>query len=193
MTLRQRLLQRLYPVIMLLTKKRSKKLANPKGITPTTPFYTFKAPLLNNSLIDFQVLRGKKVLIVNTASDCGFTAQYAELQDLHDEQAHRLHIIAFPSNDFGKQEKGTDAAIIQFCKDNFGVSFPISLKSIVKKAPQQNPVFKWLSHKELNGWNDQGPSWNFCKYVINEKGVLTHFFDSSVSPLSKEMKSALEH
>ena len=189
MTFRQRLLAKLYPLIMNLSK--GKKLSSPAPASPTIPFYSLKAPLLNNSIIDFEALKGKKVLVVNTASDCGYTAQYAELQQLYEQQAHRLYIIAFPSNDFGKQEKAADTQIIQFCKDNFGVSFPITLKSTVKKGSAQNPVFQWLSTKELNGWNDQQPNWNFCKYLINEKGILTHFFNSSVSPLSKEMESAI--
>ncbi|HYH15805.1 MAG TPA: glutathione peroxidase [Flavisolibacter sp.] len=192
MTLRQRILLRLYPLIMQLSKKRAKKLAGPGSTTPLVSFYDLKAPVLHSGLIDFNMLKGKKVLIVNTASDCGFTAQYAELQALYEEQSHRLHILGFPSNDFGNQEKGYDVQIIQFCKDNFGVSFPITLKSHVKKGPDQNSVFQWLSRKELNGWNDQAPSWNFCKYLINEKGELTHFFDSSVSPVSKEFKKAIE-
>jgi glutathione peroxidase len=191
MTFKQRLLSKLYPLIMKLSKGKAKKLSNPVATAPAIPFYTLKAPLLNKSIIDFETLKGKKVLVVNTASDCGFTAQYAELQQLHEQEAHRLHIIAFPSNDFGKQEQGSDTQIIQFCKDNFGVSFPVTLKSTVKKGPQQNAVFQWLSTKELNGWNDQAPNWNFCKYLINEKGVLTHFFDSSASPLGKEMHSAI--
>lgn len=191
MTFRQRILLRLYPLIMQLSKKRAKKLANPSSTVPTASFYNLKAPLLNNSIIDFKVLKGKKVLLVNTASDCGFTAQYAELQRLYEEQGHRLQILVFPSNDFGRQEKDTDTQIIQFCKDNFGVSFPVTLKSIVKKTPGQNTVFQWLSRKELNGWNDQAPSWNFCKYLVNEKGELTHFFDSSVSPLSKEVLDSI--
>lgn len=192
MTLRQQILLRLYPLIMKLSKKRAKKLAKPGSTAPTASFYDLKAPVLNSAIIDFKILKGKKVLIVNTASDCGFTAQYAELQALYEEQSHGLHILAFPSNDFGKQEKGNDTEIIQFCKDNFGVSFPVTLKSSVKKGSDQNSVFQWLSRKELNGWNDQAPNWNFCKYLISEKGELTHFFDSSVSPVSKEFKKALE-
>lgn len=193
MTLRQRILSFLYPLIMKLTKGKARRASNHLDTVPATPFHSLKAPLQNNCIIDFNVLKGKKVLIVNTASDCGYTAQYAELQQLYEEQAHRLHILAFPSNDFGQQEKGSNSQILQFCKDNFGVSFPVTLKSTVKKEPGQNTVFRWLSQKEQNGWNDQAPTWNFCKYLINEKGVLTHFFESGVSPLSEEVKKAIEH
>lgn len=192
MTLRQRILKQLYPLIMLLSNKRAKKLAGPAHAMPATSFYELKARLFNNNIIDFHLFKGKKIMLVNTASDCGYTAQYAELQQLYEEQGHHLQVIAFPSNDFGKQERGTDTQIIQFCKDNFGVSFPVTLKSSVKKGPDQNTIFRWLSHKEQNGWNDQAPTWNFCKYLINEKGVLTHFFDASVSPLSKEVLEAIK-
>lgn len=192
MTLRQRILLRLYPLIMQLSKRRATKLSGPAHAVPIASFYELKAPLLNKAVIDFHRFKGKKVLVVNTASDCGYTAQYAELQKLYEAQGHRLQILAFPSNDFGQQERGADTQIIQFCKDNFGVSFPVTLKSSVKKGADQNSVFQWLSHKEQNGWNDQAPTWNFCKYLVNEKGVLTHFFDASVSPLSREVLAAVE-
>lgn len=192
MTLKQRLLVRLYPLIMQLTKKRAKHSHIPKEVEPIKPFHSLKVPLLKNNILDFATLKGKKILLVNTASDCGFTAQYAELQKLHEEYSSQLQIVAFPSNDFGKQEKGSDEEIVQFCSDNYGVSFPVTLKSTVKKDAQQNTVYQWLSNKDLNGWNDQAPTWNFCKYLINEKGILTHFFDASISPLSKTVIEAIK-
>ena len=156
-----------------------------------TPFYELNVRLNNNSPIDFNSLRGKKVLLVNTASNCGYTNQYAELEQLYEQNKERLVIIGFPANDFKEQEKGTDEEIAQFCQLNFGVTFPLAKKSSVVKSAQQHSVFQWLSRKELNGWNDREPNWNFSKYLVNEEGVLTHFFDPTVSPLSKEVLSAV--
>jgi glutathione peroxidase len=132
-------------------------------------------------------LKGKKVLIVNTASDCGFTGQYDELEKLHQQYKDKLIILGFPANDFKEQEKGDDAGIAEFCKVNFGVTFQLMQKSHVVKSAEQNPVFAWLSHKEKNGWCEQQPVWNFSKYLINEEGVLVGFYAQTVSPLSIQL------
>lgn len=139
-----------------------------------------------------QSLQGKKILLVNTASNCGYTGQYSELQQLSEQYADKLAVIGFPANDFKEQEKDGDDAIAQFCQVNFGVQFPLARKSSVVKGLQQNAVFAWLSNKQQNGWNDQAPSWNFSKYLIDESGTLTHYFGPAVSPLSKEVTNALE-
>lgn len=128
-------------------------------------------------------------MIVNTASNCGYTNQYAELQNLYEHFKEKLIIIAFPANDFKEQEKGSNEEIAQFCQMNYGITFPLAKKSKVLKSADQNKVFEWLTHKELNGWNEQEPTWNFSKYLIDEKGHLTHYFDPAVSPLSKEVKA----
>jgi glutathione peroxidase len=127
---------------------------------------------------------------VNTASDCGFTQQYAELQQLYEARKPALEIIAFPSNDFKQQEKKNDTEIAQFCRTNFGITFPLAAKSSVTRSPMQHPVFEWLSNAKKNGWNDQAPSWNFSKYLVNETGMLTHCFDPSVSPSEKIITDA---
>ena len=137
-------------------------------------------------------MKGKKVLLVNTASNCGYTSQYSELQELYEKYKGKLEIIGFPANDFKEQEKGSDEEIAQFCKVNFGVSFPLMKKSVVIKSTDQNPVFKWLSDSTQNGWNQKEPSWNFSKYLVDEKGVLTNYFDPSVSPLSEEVIKSIE-
>lgn len=139
----------------------------------------------------FQELKGKKVLIVNTASNCGYTHQYAELQELYRSHSDTLTIIGFPSNNFREQEKGSDEEIATFCQVNYGVTFPLAKKSDVLKGEGQNKVFEWLTNKQLNGWNEQEPSWNFSKYLINEQGLLTHYFDPAVSPLSTEVRQAV--
>ena len=130
--------------------------------------------------------------MVNTASNCGFTGQYDELEKLHQQYKDKLVILGFPANDFKEQEKADDAGIAEFCKVNFGATFQLMLKSHVVKGAEQNPVFAWLSHKEQNGWCDQQPVWNFSKYLVNENGVLVGFYAQTVSPMSKEIKKALE-
>ena len=131
-------------------------------------------------------------MLVNTASDCGFTPQYHDLQNLYQEFKDKLTIIGFPANDFGEQEKGSDKEIANFCEVNYGVSFPLAKKSKVVKGPDQNKIFEWLTNKNENGWNEQQPTWNFCKYLVDENGKLTHFFESSVSPTSKEVIDAIQ-
>ncbi len=96
-------------------------------------------------------------------------------------------IIGFPANDFKEQEKGNDAEIAQFCKLNFGVTFPLAKKSIVIKEKDQNSVYRWLTDSTQNGWNNRQPSWNFCKYIVDEQGRLTHYFGASVSPLDERL------
>jgi len=193
MTIRQKILKLVYPFLMkwgsFKGEKRILVKENNAGVSNT--FYALSVQLNNNNDLPFSALRGKKVLLVNTASNCGYTGQYAELQKLYEQYQDQLVIIGFPANDFKEQEKGSDEEIAQFCQVNFGVSFPLTKKTTVVKAAAQHPVFRWLSHKEQNGWNDQGPTWNFSKYLVNEQGVLTHFFDPSLSPLSKDVTSAI--
>lgn len=190
MTFRQRFLKTVYPAFMWLTGSRARKLTNSHA-TPSVSFYSLKPVLNNGKEYDLSLVKGKKVLLVNTASNCGYTNQYEELQKLYEQEKDKLVILGFPANDFKEQEKGTDEEIARFCKVNFGVSFPLMKKSVVIKSADQNQVFKWLSDAVLNGWNNQQPSWNFSKYLVNENGVLTNYFDPSVSPLSTEVLSAI--
>lgn len=193
MTYRQKVLKAVYPAFMWFTRltgTNAAKLSN-KDKTPAVPFYTLKATLKNGDTLDFASLQGKKVLLVNTASDCGYTHQYEDLQALYAGQKDKLVVIGFPANDFKEQEKGTDEEIGAFCKKNYGVTFPLVQKSVVVKSAGQHPVFQWLSDAAKNGWNDKQPTWNFSKYLVNEKGVLTHYFDPSVSPASEEVKNAI--
>ncbi|MFN8250561.1 MAG: glutathione peroxidase [Ferruginibacter sp.] len=194
MTYRQKFLKAVYPVWMWFTKltgKNSEKLAS-TGKQPSIDFYSLKDTLNNGSQFDFSQLKGKKVLLVNTASNCGYTNQYGDLQKLYEGHKETLVILGFPANDFKEQEKGTDTEIAQFCKLNFGVNFPLMKKSSVVKGGGQNPVFKWLSDPAQNGWNEKQPTWNFSKYLINEKGALVNYFDPSVSPLSDEVLNAIK-
>lgn len=195
MTGRQKILKAVYPIWIGLTKlmgKNTKIFMNNKEMQPAQSIYDLTVQLNNGNTLPLQNYKGKKLLLVNTASDCGYTNQYEDLQKLYEQFPNRLEIIAFPANDFKQQEKGSDQEIAQFCKVNYGVTFPLAKKSVVVKSNEQNNIFKWLTHKKQNGWNEQPPSWNFSKYLINEQGVLTHYFDPSVSPLSEEVLQAIK-
>ena len=135
------------------------------------------------SLADF---KGKKLLLVNTASRCGYTRQYKDLQKLHESYSNELIVIGFPCNDFGSQEKGTNEEILEFCQKNYGVDFLLSEKINIK-GDQCHPVFKWLKSKSLNGVSDNKVSWNFNKFLINEKGELVSAFPSNVSPFDEKI------
>ena len=193
MTYRQKLLKAVYPALMWFTKLTGKKSATASNekAAPQVSFYTLKSQLNNGKEFDFSQLKGKKVLIVNTASDCGYTNQYDDLQHLHEQYNDKLIILGFPANDFKQQEKGSDEEIAEFCKLNFGVSFPLMKKSRVNKGAAQNEIFQWLTDKTRNGWNDRQPTWNFCKYIVDENGKLTHFFASSIHPMNKEVLKAI--
>ena len=156
-------------------------------------FYKLKARLNNGTVLDFAEFKNKKVMIVNTASDCGFTNQYEGLQELHEKYKDKLQIIGFPANDFGEQEKGSDESIEQFCKINYGVTFPLSQKTTVARKDGQHEVYQWLTDENKNGWNYVAPTWNFCKYLINEEGNLTHFFEAGVEPMGNEITTAVEN
>ena len=192
MTGKQKFIKAIYPLLEKLTglfKINSKVLSSQ---TPAaTSFYDLKAVMNNGKEYDFSQLRNKKVMIVNTASNCGYTPQYDDLEKLYGMQKDTLEIIAFPANDFKEQEKDDDSTIAEFCKINFGVTFPLMKKVVVIKKDDQNNVFNWLTKKEKNGWNTKEPSWNFCKYLIDENGNLTHFFEASVPPLGKEIANAI--
>jgi glutathione peroxidase len=193
-TLRQKILKTAYPLIVWLRQKSTKvkQLHNDKMITPPASFYSLSATLNNGKELPFEKLRGKKVLLVNTASNCGYTHQYAELQKLYQHAKEDVEIIAFPANDFKEQEKGSDKDIATFCSVNYGVSFPLAKKAVVVKNESQHPVYRWLTEQQLNGWNSQAPSWNFAKYLINEQGILTDYFDPSVSPVGEELRAAVQ-
>jgi glutathione peroxidase len=191
MTIKQRLLKLVYPLWMLYSKVSQDEpvLKNEKNIQPAESIYDLTISLNTGQTIPLREFAGKKILLVNTASDCGYTDQYDELQQLYTQQQQRLVVIGFPANDFKHQERGTDEQIAEFCRLNYGITFPLSKKSVVIKSAEQHSVFRWLTDKQRNGWNDKEPSWNFSKYLINEAGVLTHYFDPAVSPLSKDVLS----
>ena len=155
-----------------------------------TSFYDFKVKTIDGKDFDLKSLKGKKVLVVNTASECGYTPQYKDLQALHEKYKEKLTIIGFPANNFGGQEPGTNNEIKGFCEKNYGVTFQMMEKISVKGA-DMHPLYKWLSTKEQNGWNNDAPNWNFCKYLIDENGQLLKFFNSAVKPMRTEITSVL--
>ena len=194
MTYRQKVLKSVYPALMWfnqLTGKKTKVMENTEGTTTLRSIHDLSVQLNDGSDLDLRTFKGKKILLVNTASNCGYTNQYEDLQKLYDANKDKLVVIAFPANDFKEQEKGSDEEIAAFCKINYGVTFPLAKKSTVIKGNYQNEVFKWLTYPELNGWNDQQPTWNFCKYLVDEDGKLIKYFDTAVSPLNEEVINAI--
>jgi glutathione peroxidase len=163
------------------SSKKSKAIAS---------FYDLKATSIDGDEISFEKYKGKKVLIVNTASSCGYTYQYEGLQKLNDIYGNDVEVLGFPANDFLFQERGSDSDIADFCEKNYGVTFQMFSK-ITTKGRNQSPVYTWLTNKDLNGWNEKKPTWNFCKYLIDENGNLIEFFDKSVKPMSKEITELL--
>ncbi len=195
MTYRQKVLKAIYPAWMWynrLTGKRSKVMTNDKHDPSSQSLYDLSVQLNTGHTLHFDSLKGKKILIVNTASNCGYTNQYADLEKLYEKYKDKLAVIGFPANDFKEQEKGTDEEIAEYCKLNYGITFPLAKKTTVIKNAQQNEVFKWLTDKNRNGWNEQQPSWNFSKYLVNENGELIKYFDPAISPLSDEVIKAIE-
>jgi glutathione peroxidase len=149
--------------------------------------YDFKVKGLDGKEIDFAKFKGKKVLVVNTASKCGYTSQYADLQKLYDKYQGKLVIVGFPANNFGEQEPGSNSEIGEFCKKNYGVTFPMAEKVSVK-GDDAHALFKYLSDEAKKmGTPDPVVKWNFTKFLINEKGKLVKVFPSKVSPMSEEI------
>ena len=169
------------------TKKSDETIKKSKSIAS---FYDLKATTIDGEEISFNQFKGKKVLIVNTASSCGYTYQYEGLQKLHDIYGKEVEVLGFPANDFLFQERGSDSDIADFCEKNYGVTFQMFSK-IATRGKGQSPVYSWLTNKDLNGWNDKKPTWNFCKYLIDENGNLVEFFDKSVKPMSKKITELL--
>jgi glutathione peroxidase len=148
--------------------------------TPMVSIYDFKMVAMDGTEIDFSQYKGKTLLIVNVASKCGFTPQYADLQKLHEQFGGKITVLGFPANNFGDQEPGSNLEIAQFCEKNYGVSFQM-FEKISVKGDDQHPLYKAL--KEQTG---KEPGWNFCKYLVKADGTVT-FFPSNVSPLDKQI------
>ena len=159
---------------------------------PVEPFHALSATDINGKPFPFDQLRGHKVMVVNTASECGYTPQYKQLQDLYTTYKDKgFIIVGFPSNDFGGQEPGKEKTIADFCEKNYGVTFPMMSKVIIK-GEGQHPVYQWLTQKAKNGATDSVVKWNFGKYLINEDGSLHTVLASGVDPLSDAVLNWLD-
>jgi glutathione peroxidase len=159
------------------------------GVSPVS-FFQLEARSLDGEPVSMERFRGKKIIVLNVASRCGYTPQYADWEAFYRRHAERAVVLGFPCNDFMGQEPGTAEEIAQFCQKNYGVTFPMFEKVRVK-GEGKSPIYRWLTDPQQNGWNSQEPTWNFCKYLLNEKGELTHFFGPRVKPDSPEFKSAI--
>lgn len=194
MTSRQAVLKKIYPLITGISRffgSNSKLILPEKKVSPGTSVYDLSIEMIDGTSYSLAQFRGKKMVIVNTASDCGYTGQYEELQKLYDQQKEGIVIIGFPANDFKEQEKGTNDEIASFCKKNYGVTFPIAAKTSVVKGKGQHPLFQWLSDPAKNGWNAKAPSWNFSKYVIDEQGSLIGYADPAITPLAEKFTNLI--
>ncbi|HCN25261.1 MAG TPA: glutathione peroxidase [Candidatus Marinimicrobia bacterium] len=152
--------------------------------TPDIPksFYALSAENINGEIISMETYKGKKVLVVNVASRCGYTPQYEGLQTLYETYHDSLVVLGFPSNDFLWQEPGNNTEIKTFCQRTYGVTFPMFGKIHVK-GRKQHPLYTWLSDSTMNGWNHNNPSWNFNKYLLDENGKLLEWFGADIEPL----------
>lgn len=155
-----------------------------------TSIYDFKVPGLEGGTIDFSKYEGKKILIVNTASKCGNTPQYADLEKLYEKYKDKLVIVGFPANNFGQQEPGTNSEIKEFCTKNYGVTFPMAEKVSVK-GEDIAPIFKYLTEEAENlGFKDP-IKWNFTKFLIDEHGKLITVIHNKVNPMSEDITKYL--
>ena len=196
MSNRQSMLKAFYPTLTKVTNffgVKNRVIKPGDKSASKTSIFDIPFELNNGTTASLNDWKGKKILIVNTASDCGYTGQYEELQKLYDQRKEDIVIIGFPANDFKKQEKGTNDEIAAFCKKNYGVEFPIANKISVIKGKEQHPLFQWLSDPEKNGWNKEAPAWNFSKYIIDKEGKLCGYFDPGVSPLGTEIADIINN
>lgn len=160
------------------------------GLAQTRSIYDFKVEGLNGDSIDFASFKGKKILIVNTASKCGFTPQYEGLEELYEKYKDKLVIVGFPANNFFSQEPGSNETISEFCKKNYGVTFPMAAKVSVK-GKNTAAIYRWLCNKEENGVLDAKITWNFNKFLLDENGKIIAHYKSAVKPMSEEIVSKL--
>lgn len=157
------------------------------GSVSADSFYALQTTTLRGQPASLADYDGKVTLVVNVASKCGFTPQYAGLQKLHDELKDRgFSVLGFPSNDFANQEPGTSEEIAEFCKKNYGVSFPMFAKVVTKAGEGQSPIYAFL------GKRGELPAWNFGKYLVGRDGQVVAYFPSKVAPESPELRDAIE-
>lgn len=153
--------------------------------------YDYKLKDITGNDFDFKQFSGKKILLVNTASECGLTPQYEQLQEVYEQFKDKLVIVGLPSNDFGGQEPGAEEQIVAFCSSNYNVTFPLTQKVNIKSEPV-SPIYEYLTKKELNGFQDSEVIWNFQKYLIDEYGNLIAVFHPKTEVVSEEFLKHIE-
>lgn len=153
--------------------------------------HEFKVSSINGGTIDFSEFKGKKLLVVNTASDCEYTTQYKQLQELYANYQDKLVVVGFPSNNFGGQEPGSDKEIKNFCEYRYGVTFPLASKSDVI-GKNMNEVFKWLTKQELTSGLNKIITWNFQKFLLDENGKLIAVYPPETDPINEDIIGLLE-
>lgn len=156
-----------------------------------TSIYDLSFDDISGNKVNLSDFKGKKIMFVNTASECGFTGQYTELQELHEKYGDKLVLIGFPCNQFGGQEPGSEAEVKSFCQKNYGVTFLMASKIDVKGA-NQHPVYQWLTSKDQNGVDNSTVMWNFEKFIVDENGNLVDHFKSPVTPMSDKIISIID-
>lgn len=188
----------LYALLSFFGCKQVKSKPENINMSDKSTFYQFlesnpnaKVRSIDGTEYDYSGLKGKKVLIVNTASECGYTPQYEDLEKLYQSYKDKLIILGFPANNFGGQEPGSNEEIKEFCKTKYSITFPM-FEKISVAGDDMAPIYKWLTSKDLNGWNDQQPKWNFNKYLLDEEGNLVKYYSSAVKPMSDEIVSQLK-
>ena len=159
--------------------------------TASATVYEFTVKSIDGKEVKLSQYKGKKLLIVNTASKCGFTPQYAELEELSKKYAGKVVVLGFPSDSFN-QELGSNAEVAAFCQKNFGVTFPL-FSTVPVKGADAAPLYKFLADKARNGAVGEAPTWNFCKYLVDERGHVVAFYPSAVKPMSDELVAAIKH
>jgi glutathione peroxidase len=179
------------PLIILSLFIFSNNNKSNKQMQSTQSIYDISINSLTGEPINLSDFNGKKILIVNTASECGFTDQYEGLQELYDTYKDKLVVIGVPCNQFGGQEPGTETQIQSFCKQNYGVTFLMTEKVDVK-GDNQHPLYSWLTQKELNGISSSSVKWNFQKYIIDEKGQFINYYYSITKPMSNKIINHLK-
>lgn len=158
------------------------------AVAPAT-VYDFTVKSIDGKDVKLSQFKGKKLLIVNTASKCGYTPQYKELEELSKKYAGKVTVLGFPSDSF-KQELSSDAEVASFCEKNYGVTFPL-FSTVAVKGDEAAPLYKFLADKTKNGTVSDAPNWNFCKYLVDEQGHVVAFYPSKVKPMSEELVAAI--
>ncbi|HEX8504377.1 MAG TPA: glutathione peroxidase [Hymenobacter sp.] len=174
-------------VVFIAAKPAASPAMNPSLEITKAPasVYDFTVKSIDGKDVKLSQYKGKKLLIVNTASKCGFTPQYKELEELSKKYGNKVVVLGFPSNSFN-QELASNAEVASFCEKNYGVTFPL-FETVAVKGADAAPLYQYLSDKTKNGAVADAPSWNFCKYLVDEKGHVVKFYNSKVTPLSPEL------